>query len=293
MSLPCITGRVLLFITCTICSYGQSPFDLDHNSDRATRNPSDPLGDPPDGDLADRPRTVFERVQRTLASAPNFPSDREIRAAPGTVSVAELRNGPPKTELSLMQQAQRFANAGDHSSAIQVLKRGLADESSMPHVRGLLAVEYLKTGNMRAAIPELKLAIEAAPSVAANYSNLGYALCRIGDTEHAETQVREAIRLDRKLWKSHFLLGLILLNRGDPEARDELLLAQNELSAARLALAVYHVRYGQTEEAERQIQAFLRMSPSADPGGTEIWVATTAALERPASAFGFPASQDQ
>lgn len=292
MSLPCTVGRLLFCVTCTLCISGQIPFDLDHKSDSANRNPGD-LGDSPDSDLADRPRTVFERAQRNLANPPAFPSDRQPQAAPGTVSAADLRNGPPKTELSLMQRAQRFVDTGDHSAAIQVLKRGLAEALSMPHARGFLAVEYLRTGNMRAAITQLKIAIEAAPSLAANYSNLGYALCRIGDTENAERQVREAIRLDRKLWKSHFLLGLILLNRGTSEARDELLLAQNELSAARLALAVYHERFGETDEAERQIQAFLRMSPSADPGGTEIWVATAAALQQPASAFGFPAAHQQ
>jgi len=228
-----------------------------------------------------------------LANAPAFPSDLEPHAAPGTVSVAELRNPSPKTELSLMQQAQRFANSGDHATAIQVLRRGLAEGSSMARARGMLATEYLKTGKIRAAITQLKIAIELAPFVAANYSNLGYALCRLGDTESGERQVREAIRLDKNQPKSHYLLGLILLDRGTPEARDELLLARNEVSAARLALAVYHEHHGQMDEAERQIQAFLRMSPSADPGGTEIWVAATAALERPASAFGFPASQAQ
>jgi Tfp pilus assembly protein PilF len=292
MSLPCTVSRVLLFLICSVCVPGQSPFDIARNSDIAHNNPTDPLAVSSDSD-EDRPRTALERVQRTLANAPTFPSDRAAQAAPGTVSVAALRSGPPKTELSLMQRAQRFADSGDHVTAIQVLKRGLAEGSSMPHVRGMLATEYLKVGKIRAAITQLEIAIELTPYLAANYSNLGYALCRIGDTESGERQVREAIRLDKTLWKSHFLLGLILLDRGTPEARDELRWAQNEASAARLALAVYYERHNEMDEAERQIQAFLRMSPSADPGGTEIWVATTAALEQPAAAFGFPASQDR
>jgi Tfp pilus assembly protein PilF len=252
---------------------------------------ADPLARASDSDPGDMPRTAVERAQWTLAKASTFPSDHEPHAAPGTVSVGELRNPAPKTELSLMQQAQRFANSGDHATAIQVLKRGLAEGSPMAHARGMLATEYLKTGKIRAAIAQLQVAIQLAPSVAANYSNLGFALCRLGDTENGERQVRQAIRLDKDQPKSHYLLGLILLDRGTPEARDELLLARNEVSAARLALAVYDEHHGQMDEAERQIQAFLRMSPSADPAGTEIWVAATAALERPASAFGFRNSQ--
>lgn len=293
MSLPCTVCRVLLFLTCSLCVPGQSPFDIAANSDIANMSSPDPFAGPPDSVPGDRPRTALERVQWTLANASTFPSDREPHTAPGTVSVAELRNPAPKTELSLMQQAQRFANSGDHPTAIEVLKRGLAEDSSMAHARGMLATEYLKTGKIRAAIAQLRIAIELAPLVAANYSNLGFALCRLGDTENGERQVREAIRLDKNLPKSHYLLGLILLDGGTPEARDELLLARNELSFARLALAVYHERHSQMDEAERQIQAFLRMSPSADPAGTEIWVAATAALERPASAFGFRTSQVQ
>lgn len=291
MSLPCTVCRALLLLTCSLCVAGQSPFDIARNSDVANMSSTDPLAGPPGTVPGDRPRTAIERVQWALANAPRFLSDREPHAAPGTVSVAELRDPVPKTELSLMQRAQRFATSGDHATAIQVLKRGLADGSSMAHARGMLATEYLKTGKIRAAITQLQIAIGLAPSVAANYSNLGYALCRLGDTVNGERQVREAIRLDKNQPRSHYLLGLILLDRGTPEARDELLRARNELSAARLALAVYHEHHGQMDEAERHIQAFLRMSPSADPAGTEIWVAATAALERPASAFGFRTSQ--
>jgi tetratricopeptide (TPR) repeat protein len=293
MSLPCTVCRVLLFLTCSLCVPGQNPFDIASNSDIANMSSAGPLAGPPGSELGDRPRTTIERTQWALANTPTFPSDREPRAAPGTVSVAELRNPALKTELTLMQQALRFANSGDHAAAIQVLKRGLAEGSSMAHARGMLAAEYLKAGKIRAAISQLQIAIELAPLAAANYANLGFALYRLGDTENGERQVREAIRLDKNQPKSHYLLGLILLDRGTPEARDELLRARNELSAARLALAVYHEHHGQMDEAERQIQAFLRMSPSADPAGTEIWVAATAALERPASAFGLRTSQIQ
>jgi len=304
MSLHYIAGPLL--ITFSLCSFGQTatdgrakpatynPFSNDPNSPFA--GPADsPLGNEPNGPFSpdiqfgERPRSPFERVQQKLAeNAPAFSSDAENEGAAGTVSVKELRNEPPKSELSLLQRAERYAKSGDHETAIRVLKRGLAEDSSMSHAYGMLGTEYLKTGNIREAITQLKIAIAMVPSDAANYSNLGYALCRLGDIEDGERQVREAIRLDKTAWKSHFLLGIILLNRSTPEARNELHLAENESSAARLALAVYHERYGQMDEAERQIQAFLRMSPSVDPGGTEVWVATTAALERPAAAFGFP-----
>jgi tetratricopeptide (TPR) repeat protein len=150
----------------------------------------------------------------------------------------------------------------------------------------------LKTGHLRAAGAQLKLAVELAPSIEVNLANLGLALCTIGDLEGGERAVREAIKLDRNVPKSHYLLGLILMDRGAPEASEELTMAQNEVNAARLALAVYHEHRGEMDEAQRQIQAFLSKSPSTDSIGTEIWVASAASLDRPAAAFGFPSLQE-
>jgi tetratricopeptide (TPR) repeat protein len=263
------------------------------NPDMTGSNPNDPFAGASDFD-PNRPRSVFERLQyNNQANLSSFPSDGEPQAPAGTVSVAQLRNEPPKTELSLLQKAQHYANAGDHGTAIQVLKRGLAESGKMAHARGMLGTEYLKMGNVRAAIAQLKKAIELAPSVAANYSNLGYALFWIGDRENGECQVREALKLDKALAKAHYLLGLILLDRKAPEARDELRMAQNEVNIARLALAVYHEHRGETDEAEREIQAFLRVNPSADSRGTAMWVAAAALMDQPALAFGFPAPQSR
>jgi len=72
MSLPCTVCRVLLFLTCSLCVPGQSPFDIARNSDSANRSSTDPLAGLPDSELGDRPRTAFERVQWSLANAPPF-----------------------------------------------------------------------------------------------------------------------------------------------------------------------------------------------------------------------------
>jgi Flp pilus assembly protein TadD len=228
-------------------------------------------------------------VQQKLASnIPNFPADSEPQGPAGTVSVRELRNPLSKSELSLLKRAVRYVQSGDHDTAIQVLKRGLADGGLMPSARGMLGTEYLKVGQPYAAVTQLKVAVEWAPSLAVNFANLGFALCQIGDLQGGERAVRKALELDRNVPKSHFLLGLILLDRGAPDAREELMIAQNQVPSARLALAVYHERRGELEEAEQQIQAFLSANPSVDSVGTQFWVASASALSRPGVAFGFP-----
>jgi Flp pilus assembly protein TadD len=126
------------------------------------------------------------------------------------------------------------------------------------------------------------------PRLAANHSNLGYALCRAGNRTNAEQELRQAIQLDGKSLKAHFLLGVILLDQGTEEARDHLLLAQNDASQARLALAVYYNRLGQEAAAREALKAYLELHASVDSTDAARWVAHAAALSKPSSAFGFP-----
>jgi Flp pilus assembly protein TadD len=187
----------------------------------------------------------------------------------------------------VIQQAQRYSAAGKHTKAIQVLKDALQDTASLGYARGLLGIEYLKIGDIHAAIPELKEAVARMPHLAANHSNLGYALCRIGDTTDGARELREAIRLDSNVPKAHFLLGVLLLDRDTEEARGHLLLARNDVSRARLALAVYYARHGESGAANEELLGYLQLD-SVDSTVAEQWIAHAAALPQPSSAFGFP-----
>jgi Flp pilus assembly protein TadD len=188
----------------------------------------------------------------------------------------------------VIQQAQQYASQGKHTKAIRLLKDALQDTASMRYARSLLGIEYLKIGDIHAAIAELKEAVARMPRLAANHSNLGYALCRIGDTTQGEQELREAIQLDSNVPKAHFLLGVLLLDRDTEEARGHLLLARNDVSRARLALAVYDVRHGESGAAHDELQGYLQLDHSVDSTVAEQWIAHAAALPKPSSAFGFP-----
>src|SRR5690349_19527117 len=83
--------------------------DLAHTLTHVGRDLSpDPI---PDVE-GERPHTVFERLERTM-SQPRTTSDRNLAAAPGTVSVAELRHPLSQREESLIQRVQRFSVAGE------------------------------------------------------------------------------------------------------------------------------------------------------------------------------------
>jgi tetratricopeptide (TPR) repeat protein len=288
MSLQCIASVSVLSLTFALCAPAQQLHNITNSSD-ITSSSRDLFGETLEDSNPDRPHTAFERLNQRLADSVHaFPSTTEPTGA-GTVSVAELRHGGPKMELGLIQQAQRLSNAGDHNKAIQILERGIQESPWMSHARGMLGTEYLRIGQTRAAITQLKQAVTLLPLVAANHSNLGYALCRIGERQAGEQEIREAIRLDPSLSKAHFVLGVILLDRDTPEARDQLLLA-HDVSNAHLGLAVYHSRHGEGDEVQQELRAFLHANPKIDPRGLALWVAAAAPLQAPSSAFGFPAA---
>ena len=254
---------------------------------------SAPMGAPLDDGYNDRPRSNFDQIERTLAGT-SARTDVEPSTPAGTVSVEELRHPLSHAGAKLLQQkeAQRYGAAGQHERAIEVLQHGLEDPTAKGYVRSMLGAEYLKTGNMDAAVANLREAVELLPWSAADHSNLGYALCMSGRTEEGEGEIRQAIKLDRNAPQPHFLLGIILLNRATPEAQDQLRLAVNGMSGARLGLAVYHARQGQASEAEQQLEAYLQQVRPADAKRmvkeAQEWLAQTAALKQPATGFGFP-----
>jgi tetratricopeptide (TPR) repeat protein len=239
----------------------------------------------------DRPRTPFEILERKLAaSRPHVDSD--LGFAPGVVSVTELRHPISRAGVGLILQAEKYSSKGKHKEAIEVLKKALQDNSAVAYVRGLLGIEYLKIDNPQTAVTQLKEAITLQPARAANHSNFGYALCLIGDRAAGEREIREAIRIDRHFSKAHFILGVILLDKPTPEARDELLLVENDISLARLALAIYYTRREETASAQQELEAYLASSQSVEPARLGKWLGYIAALSRPTSVFGFPPPRD-
>ena len=250
------------------------------------RDPATPFATSVEETNEERPHTTFERMERNFNRA-KFPSDEESHAPAGTVSVASLRQRISKAEVDLIQRAQKFARDGKHSQAIEFLKKSIQKTSPMPYVKSALAAEYLKIGDIHSALVYLKETVTLLPSFAANHSNLGYALYRMGETRGAERELREAILLDHNPPQAHFLLGMILLDRATPDAETQLRLAENEIADARLALAVYHAQRGEPDSVQESLLSYLRANPSLNPQSAAQWVAAAAALAQPSSAFGF------
>jgi len=273
-----------LIYTSSLASAQNSSGKWDHPVDLDVAHSGDHTLDDENGE---RPHTTFERMEKNMRMV-SAPSKSEPSGAPGKVSVAELRNPPSRAEANLLQRAQRYAAAGDHAQAIAVLKEALQESSPTGYIRSFLGIEYLKIEDFHSAVTHLRAAVDLLPSLAANHANLGYALCLVGDRIDGESELRQALKIDGTTAKTHFVLGVILLDKLTSEAREHLLLAVNEVSRARLALAVYYSRHGETASAQEEMQRYIQAVGPVDASELAKWVARAGALATPSFAFGFP-----
>jgi tetratricopeptide (TPR) repeat protein len=100
------------------------------------------------------------------------------------------------------------------------------------------------------------------------YLNLAVAQQFMGHTQEAETNLREALRLDPQLAPAHYHLGNVLQQQGQLDAA-----VQEQLAAARLddkyaephvALAHLYKQQGRTADAQEEVKIYLRLHPGAN-----------------------------
>jgi Flp pilus assembly protein TadD len=146
----------------------------------------------------------------------NDPRGAELTTAPPaarTVSVEQLQHPVSRKGAKLLDQARNFAAMGRHDKAIGQLLLALQERSAIPYAHSMLGVEYIKTGQIPAAIAELEQAIALLPRNVPDHSNLGYALLQAGELDRADTETRQALELDRNNTATQHVLTLILAAR--------------------------------------------------------------------------------
>jgi tetratricopeptide (TPR) repeat protein len=100
------------------------------------------------------------------------------------------------------------------------------------------------------------------------YLNLALALQFMGHPQDAETNLRQALRLDPNLAPAHYHLGNVLQARGELDAA-----VQEQLAAVRLddkyaephvALAHIYNQQGRKADAQEEVKIYLRLHPGAN-----------------------------
>ena len=147
---------------------------------------------------------------------PDFPPPPRV-GPPGTISSDVLRNPISSKALRTLQRAMHNAELGDHPAAIDALQDILVKQpAAAPYIHHLLGIEYLETHQFAAALSSFEEAARSMPHDSTAHSNYGLSLALTGQFDHAETELRKALELDRTNAKAKSILEVVLVIRRAP-----------------------------------------------------------------------------
>jgi len=192
----------------------------------------------------------------------------------GTVSVHELQHPFSAKSKKLFEAAQKASAAGDYLKAAGILRGALNDPSALPYARMNIGVEYMKAGQPASAVPELQEAVRLMPDDVAARTNLAFSLLAAKRPDAAEVECRRALQLDRNNAKARWVMAAILLDKGsrDEEVVEDLRVASREFPKAKVILAQFYERNGQSDAAVRELREFLPQASAEDRVKVERWL---------------------
>jgi tetratricopeptide (TPR) repeat protein len=128
----------------------------------------------------------------------NSPPPAPRPAPAGTISSDILRHPLSGKARSLLQKIMHLSEAGDHVAAIGALREALVKQPrAEPYIDSLLGIEYLKTNQFATAAESFGKAVRIMPHESATHSNLGLSLALMGKFSQAETELNQALELDK------------------------------------------------------------------------------------------------
>ena len=152
-----------------------------------------------------------------VAAQTVLPPERGVNV---TTSVDRLRRPLSSKALRWPYIAQDYGRSGEHQRAIRLLQETLAKEpSAAPYVHSMLSIEYLRTGRLADALPELDSGVRLLPHEAVNHSNYAIALYLTGDYAGSNRELQRALELDPQTSMPQPLIQAVL---GSPTPLDTL-----------------------------------------------------------------------
>ena len=188
----------------------------------------------------------------------------------------------PKDALDFYQKGMAAAQKGNAKSAAEFLGKAVAAYPNFSVALNDLGVQYMKLGQMDKAAETFEALVKLKPNDATAHLDLGIAYYNLSTTllaekkldessqkaGQAETQLREALKLNSPGPTAHYYLGLSLikLKRYD-EAQGELETAIKNgganLALAHKFLGGLYMNSRRNKEAADELEKYLQLDPKA------------------------------
>lgn len=128
------------------------------------------------------------------------------------------REQAPKT---LVERGRAFAATGDLTRAEEYLGAALEQGAEPRTVIPLLLAVCIQDGRIRLAVQYAEDYLRSHPNDAHTRFVLGTLYAALGETEHAEKELRRVLREKEDEAQAHYALAVLLRDRGDTQGAEE------------------------------------------------------------------------
>ena len=174
----------------------------------------------------------------------------------------------PEAGQNLMKKARELSAAGDHAGAIEQLSMLTGQYPSFMLGFNELGIEYWRSGQLDKADASLQQAVNLQPDAFIPKMNRGMVLVTMKRYADAEPVLRSAKALDDQSGPVKYFLGTALANLGkfdeaEKELSAALLMGGNEMAEGHRILAIIYSAKGDKKRAAAEIDAYLKINPTA------------------------------
>jgi len=213
----------------------------------------------------------FQRHHADSAGAVNprlrYSSGDELHPSPEACRVAAeaLKQILADLNVGLTPSARDIPrSAQSDAEAVEAARELGQDKPNYARVHNRMGTELLKTGKLAEAMAQFKQALEADPTYAGAYNNLGVTYERLG-REEAQAQFERAIQLRPDFTHAHFNLARILMKKGRGAAavaqlQRTILIDPNHVGALNM-LGMALGRQQKFAEAQSHLERAVRLEP--------------------------------
>ena len=164
--------------------------------------------------------------------------------------------------------ARTLVRNRDYASELSIWSKTVQQRPGRARPRNGLALALEAAGRSDEAESQLREALRVEPEFPESHVNLGLILLRQGHTAEARAQFEAALRLDPQSMSARTNLGLVLSNDGQFAAAEEQLtraVAMNpRVPGPYASLGIVLAKRGQDDQAARRFQQALTLAPN-DP----------------------------
>lgn len=186
--------------------------------------------------------TISPSIGNLTVRLKTVPSAAKV--AGGSVSVRRLSHKPPKDAVKALKEGTKWAQRGDHKSALAHLERSIALDPEYFDAQFQLGGEKLMVGDPQGALDAYTKTLEIDPLYAPALVNRGIVLLHFKRLEEAEDSARKALSI-ADTESAHYVLGLSMAaqNEDIPAAIEHLKISQNRHPQAKKTVQYLESRF--------------------------------------------------